>query len=307
VRIWEIHYTAHNGTDRLASIVLPSWYGPNRNPRIPVVISPHGRNGTGLSNVKYFGNLPAVGRFAVISPDGMGRRLAAKSYAYRGQIEDLARMPEIAERALPWLRLDRNQVYALGSSMGGHETLMLIARYPKLLAGAAAMDSVTDLSLRYSQLPDTACSAEPATEGVRRPEPGRIRSHDRRLRCPAPDLVERRRQDRHRPEASVGNAVPAPPRAECKGARQRIRRPVEALEGDAIDAAPPDRTQGTRSSPEIHQDAPRIGSLPAGALASGLEAKHTPSTTGRPRGQARAPRRHRPAATRSPRTRSRST
>jgi len=95
----------------------------------------------------------------MISPDGMGRKLSYKSYAYRGQIDDLARMPEIAERALPWLRLDHSRIYAIGSSMGGHETLMLVARYPKLLAGAAAMDSVTDLSLRYRQLPDTQCDA----------------------------------------------------------------------------------------------------------------------------------------------------
>lgn len=159
VRTWTIRYTAHNGVGRTASVMLPSWYGSTRNPSIPVVISPHGRNGTGLSNTKYFGNLPAIGRFAVISPDGMGRRLPAKSYAYRGQIDDLAKMPDIAERALPWLRLDRSRVYALGSSMGGHETLMLLARYPKLLAGAVAMDSVTDLTLRYRQLPDTACDA----------------------------------------------------------------------------------------------------------------------------------------------------
>jgi pimeloyl-ACP methyl ester carboxylesterase len=157
VRTWTIHYTAHNGTDRLAYVVLPTWYGPKKNPSIPVVISPHGRNATGLSNTKYFGNLPAVGRFAVISPDGMGRRLALKSYAYRGQIDDLAKMPDFAERALPWLHLDRSRVYAVGSSMGGHETLMLIARNPDLLAGAAAMDSVTNLSRRYAQLPNTAC------------------------------------------------------------------------------------------------------------------------------------------------------
>jgi len=159
VRTWTIHYTAHNGTDRLAQVVLPSWYGPTKNPLLPVIISPHGRNGTGLSNTKYFGNLPAVGRFAVISPDGMGRRLPSKSYAYRGQIDDLAKMPDLAEHALPWLRLDRSRVYALGSSMGGHETLMLVARHPKLLAGAVAMDSVTDLPRRYAQLPDTACDS----------------------------------------------------------------------------------------------------------------------------------------------------
>lgn len=160
VRTWKIHYTAHNGADRLAYVVLPAWYGPHDNPPLPVVISPHGRNANGLSNTRYFGNLPAKGRFAVISPDGMGRRLGLKSYAFKGQIDDLARMPELAADALPWLRLDRERVYALGSSMGGQETLMLVARHPELLAGAAAMDSVTDLTRRYHQLPGVPCDTK---------------------------------------------------------------------------------------------------------------------------------------------------
>ena len=35
--------------------------------------------------------------------------------------------------------------------------LLLVARHPHLLAGAAAMDSVTDLSRRYCQLADLPC------------------------------------------------------------------------------------------------------------------------------------------------------
>ena len=41
--------------------------------------------------------------------------------------------------------------------MGGQETLLLVARHPDLLAGAAAMDSVTDLARRYRQLPELPC------------------------------------------------------------------------------------------------------------------------------------------------------
>jgi poly(3-hydroxybutyrate) depolymerase len=159
VRTWPYEYTAHNGTTRNAYVVLPARYGPQDNPPLPVIISPHGRNANGLSNTKYFGDLPARGRFAVISPDGMGRRFGLKSYAFKGQIDDLARMPRLAMEALPWLRLDLDRVYALGSSMGGQETLMLVARHPDLLAGAAAMDSVTNLSRRYGQLPDLSCDA----------------------------------------------------------------------------------------------------------------------------------------------------
>jgi pimeloyl-ACP methyl ester carboxylesterase len=157
VRAWTISYTAHNGAARLATLVLPDWYGPTNNPPLPVVISPHGRGATGRSNAEFWGSLPGIGRFIVVSPDGMGRRLKSFSYGYSGQIDDLARMPDLAQRALPWLRIDRTRIYALGSSMGGQETLLLVARHSRLLAGAAAMDSVTDLARRYRQLPSVPC------------------------------------------------------------------------------------------------------------------------------------------------------
>src|SRR5215207_11215511 len=93
VRTWTIRYRSHSGADRLAYVVLPAWYGPENNPPLPAVISPHGRGATGLSNASFFGRLPAVGSFAVISPDGMGLRLKNFSYGAAGQIDDLARMP----------------------------------------------------------------------------------------------------------------------------------------------------------------------------------------------------------------------
>jgi len=148
-----IAYRSHTGAIRHAEVLLPSWYTPQNNPPLPLVISPHGRGGMGSSNAKYWGTLPTVGGFAVVNPDGMGRRLERFSYGNRGQIDDLARMPELLRRALPWVHIDRRRVFALGSSMGGQETLLLVARHPHLLAGAAAMDSVTDLVRRYGQLP----------------------------------------------------------------------------------------------------------------------------------------------------------
>jgi pimeloyl-ACP methyl ester carboxylesterase len=158
VRVLTIHYTAHDGADRLATVLVPAWYGPENDPPLPVVISPHGRGSTGLSNATFWGDLPAIGRFVVINPDGMGRRLKRFSYGYSGQIDDLARMPSLAMQALPWLRVDPRRIYALGSSMGGQETLLLVARHPQLLAGAAALDSVTDLARRYRQLPTVPCN-----------------------------------------------------------------------------------------------------------------------------------------------------
>ena len=127
-----ITYKAHNGTCQHAEVLLPAWYTRHNNPPLPLVISPHGRGGKGSSNAKFWGTLPTTGGFAVVNPDGMGRRLDRISYGYRGQIDDLARMPDIVTKALPWVHLDRDRIFALGSSMGGQETLLLVARHPKL-------------------------------------------------------------------------------------------------------------------------------------------------------------------------------
>jgi len=159
-RVETVTYKAYNGTRREATVLLPAGYRPGANPPLPLVISPHGRGATGESNSKFWGNLPTVGKFAVVNPDGMGRRMKNFSYGYIGQIDDLARMPNIVTQALPWVRIDQSHIYALGSSMGGQETLLLVARHPRLLAGAVAMDSVTDLGLRYQQVLDLPVNPE---------------------------------------------------------------------------------------------------------------------------------------------------
>lgn len=153
VRTVAVPYRAWDGSTRLASLVLPRWYGPRLHPPIPLVISPHGRGVTPKTNARFWGSLPAFGPFAVVNPEGQGRRLTLYSWGWRGQIHDLARMPGILESALPWFHVDRSRVYALGGSMGGQETLLLTALHPRLLAGASALDSPTDMAARYRAFP----------------------------------------------------------------------------------------------------------------------------------------------------------
>jgi poly(3-hydroxybutyrate) depolymerase len=154
VRHWGIRYRAHNGVPRFAVVVAPARYGPeNPSPELPLVISPHGRGVRARTNARLWRLLPARGDFALVCPGGMGRRLPLHSWGWRGQIDDLARMPSILRNARPWLRFDSDRVYAVGGSMGGHETLLLMGRHPRLLAGAVAFDSVTDFALRYQQFP----------------------------------------------------------------------------------------------------------------------------------------------------------
>jgi poly(3-hydroxybutyrate) depolymerase len=149
VRVLRLSYDSNAGRPRNAFLVLPAWYGPKRHPPIPFVISPHGRGVSGSYNLRFWGSLPARGPFAVISPDGQGRRLPFYSWGYPGQIDDLARLPEAARRAYPWLSIDPARVYAIGDSMGGQEVLLLAARTGVHLAGVAALDPVTDMALRY--------------------------------------------------------------------------------------------------------------------------------------------------------------
>jgi poly(3-hydroxybutyrate) depolymerase len=149
VRMLEFAYRAHDGVRRLAYLLLPHRYDRRHDPPIALVISPHGRGAGALSNAMHWGDLPDRGGFAVVNPEGQGRRLALFSWGAPGQIGDLARMPRLVERAFPWVRVNRRRVYAVGASMGGQETLLLLARHPRLLAGAAAFDAPTDMALRY--------------------------------------------------------------------------------------------------------------------------------------------------------------
>lgn len=157
VRVVKVRYRAFNGRLHSAFVVLPRWYGPKRNPPIPLVLSPHGRGVEPQDNAKLWGNLPAYGPFAVVNPEGQGRRLELYSWGAPGDIADLARMPRLVERALPWLRIAPHRIYAVGGSMGGQSVLLLDAEYPRLLAGAAALDAPTNLAARYRafrRLPD---------------------------------------------------------------------------------------------------------------------------------------------------------
>src|SRR5215218_4604624 len=168
VQVRTIRYTANDGRPHRAYVALPAWYGPRRNPSIPLVISPHGRGNRARTNLDSWGDLPDVGTFAVVSPDGQGRRLRRYSWGYAGQVRDLARMPSYVTRALPWLRIDRDRIYAVGGSMGGQESLLLAARRPGLLAGIAAFDSVTDLALQYRNFLRLRCHGR-CTQGLHEP------------------------------------------------------------------------------------------------------------------------------------------
>ena len=153
-----IAYRAHNGATSHAVVLLPSWYSPHDNPSIPLVISPHGRGLWGKTNARLWGTLPTLGGFAVVNPDGAGDHLSGRfAWGAMGEIDDLARMPQILHEALPWVHIDAHRLYAVGGSMGGQETLLLLGEHPHLLAGAVAVDSLVDFARQYVNFATFKC------------------------------------------------------------------------------------------------------------------------------------------------------
>ena len=143
-------------------VLLPRSYRAGDQP-IPLVISPHGRGVSYKTNAHRWGNLPGIGGFAVVSPAGQGDHLRKYSWGARGQVDDLARMPDIVTAKVQRLDIDRSRIYAFGGSMGGQETLSACGPGIRhLLAGAAALDSLVDFPRQYRNFPRLGCT--PACE-----------------------------------------------------------------------------------------------------------------------------------------------
>ena len=142
VRTLRFTYVANGGRHRAAFLVLPRWYDRHRHLPIPLVIAPHGRGISARDNLRFWGALPAFGPFALVDPVGQGRRLTRYSWGWRGQIDDLARMPRLVEQAVPGLRIDPSRIYAIGSSMGGQVPRAYAERSPITFAREIARSGV---------------------------------------------------------------------------------------------------------------------------------------------------------------------
>jgi dipeptidyl aminopeptidase/acylaminoacyl peptidase len=149
VRVRTIRYRTAGGEVGHAYVVLPAWYRRKHDPALPLVISPHGRGDSAFENALIWGDLPDLGPFMVVSPDDGSDLEDLYGWGAPRQISDLARMPAVIRAALPWVRIQRRRIYAVGGSMGGQEVLLLVAHHPRLLAGAVSFDAPTSMALRY--------------------------------------------------------------------------------------------------------------------------------------------------------------
>jgi len=148
-----VHFRGPEGVRDTVVVGLPGWYGPTDHPRLPLVISPHSRGITPWQQARRWGDLPGRFRLIVLDPGLHGRRIPRRSWAWPPDIAEMADLPAVVRHHVPYLRYDRNRVYAAGDSMGGQETLMLVARRPDLFAAAVAADPVTNFLRRWYEFP----------------------------------------------------------------------------------------------------------------------------------------------------------
>ena len=118
-------------------------------------------------------------------------------------------------RATHGVNVDPHRIYAFGGSMGGQETLLLVAMHPHLLAGAAAFDPATDMRGATATSPRSRTARVSSAWRARRwagrrrrpacvcePQPRPLRAAARVLGRPAADLLEPARP--HDPRPVVG-------------------------------------------------------------------------------------------------------
>lgn len=80
----------------------------------------------------------------VLVPDLAGRATPLTSLGYDGTLRDMVAAVD-AVRAMG-IRVDPDRLYATGVSMGGQETLLLLARFPDVFAAGVAFNPVVDLA-----------------------------------------------------------------------------------------------------------------------------------------------------------------
>lgn len=135
-----------DGSQQKAVLVAPDDAG---QAPLPMVIVPHAAGWTGEMTADYWKDTPIRLGVIAVFPFGHSRALELRSLAWRGQIMDMANLPDvIAEEGYS---VDRSRIYAAGISMGGMESLVLAGKYPDLLAGVVSFNGVIDLAAWFQE------------------------------------------------------------------------------------------------------------------------------------------------------------
>ncbi|MHB0999516.1 MAG: alpha/beta hydrolase family protein [Armatimonadota bacterium] len=115
---------------------------------LPLIIVPHAAGYSAADTAAYWRDLPARRGVIAVFPFGHGRKLETYSLGWRGQIDDLAQMPDVVSDY--GLKVDTRRIFAAGISMGGQESLLLAGTHPDMVSGIVVFNAVADMAQLYS-------------------------------------------------------------------------------------------------------------------------------------------------------------
>ena len=151
-RAIRISYRSYTGARRPAIVLVPRAYKPG-DPRSRSSSPPH--SGRAASPARRMHTAGATCRDRSLrgrQPRGPGYSPRAVLLGSQGQIADLARMPDIVSARIPWLRIDRQRIYASGAAWADRRHCCWRPSIRPCWPGLLAIDSLVDFRRQYLQL-----------------------------------------------------------------------------------------------------------------------------------------------------------
>lgn len=141
-----------DGGNQTVAYFIPSPAPSNK----PLIVALHGSGATGLDLCNFLAMEADARDWFIVAPDTVGRialnhGLPSGRYNY-GWIGAQRDVIDSINHMRANYSIDASHIYAIGNSMGGQMTTLMLAKYPDVFAAAATWSAVTDLTIWHGQL-----------------------------------------------------------------------------------------------------------------------------------------------------------
>ncbi|MBI5818921.1 MAG: prolyl oligopeptidase family serine peptidase [Verrucomicrobia bacterium] len=163
--------SSKDGTPQKAIFYCPPEAAPDaKGERVPLLVALHTWSGGYEQGVEHMGHAKKRG-WVMIAPDFRGPNRRPEACASDLAVQDVL---DAVEYAKQHARVDDARIYVVGSSGGGHMSLMMASRAPRLWAGVSAWVPISDLAewyrentiskRKYDKMLDLVCGGPPGPQ-----------------------------------------------------------------------------------------------------------------------------------------------
>ena len=156
-----------DGTDQPSYVILPDGFTTSDQPR-PLLVSLHSWSGDLEQRNKPLEKLANERGWICLFPNFRGRNDHPEACGSKIAQQDILDAVEWAKQKYP---LDLRRIYLTGNSGGGHMTMLMVGRHPRVWAAASAWVGISDLAAwhkkhsaeddRYGQMMRKVCGGKP--------------------------------------------------------------------------------------------------------------------------------------------------